>query len=63
MAEKLIRYYKFIADAKGLGGKVELAQMTKLPSVKAALEPDTADHLRAFREAIRKMTGQEPPSF
>ena len=55
MAEKLLQYYKYISDFEGFGGKIKLAQLTKVPSVKAAMEPDSPDNLRIFREAIKKM--------
>ena len=38
MAEKLVRYYKYIYEAQGLSGKTLLAQKTKIPSIKAAFE-------------------------
>lgn len=63
MAEKLIRYYQYVNQEKGLEGKMQLAMETKIPSVRAAMEPDSPENLRVFKEAIRKITGKEAPSY
>lgn len=63
MAEKLLLYYKFVKDVQGLTGQMKLAQETKIPATKAAMEPDSNENIRIFREAIRKVTGQEPPTY
>lgn len=63
MAEKLMMYYQFINDIDGLAGKVKLASYTKIPSTKAALEPDTKENVEQFRHAIEAITGKAPPVF
>lgn len=63
MGEKLIRYYEYVGEELGVGGKVELAQMTKLPSRRASTVPDSEEHLERFREAVAELTGEEPPQF
>jgi hypothetical protein len=63
MADKLLRYYKYISDEQGLDGKMRLATETKIPSSKAAMEPDSPDNLAAFRKAIEKLTGKPAPTF
>jgi hypothetical protein len=61
MAEKLVRYYKHVGDAAGLPGKIQLAQLTKVPSTRAAMTPDTPDVIELFRNAIAQITGTKPP--
>ena len=63
MAEKLLRYYSFINEAKGMEGKILLAKETKIPSVKAAMEPDSPENIRVFINAIKKITGKPAPAF
>ena len=60
MAEKLLRYYKYMQDKEGFSGKVKLAQLTHIPSVQAAVEPDTPEVIERFKEAIKKITGNPP---
>ncbi len=61
MAEKLVKYYKFVQDEKGLQGKMQLAMKTGVPSAKAALSPDSPDVLKKFQEAIKAITGKSAP--
>jgi len=62
MGAKMMEYYKYITSVQGLAGKFSLARETKIPSTKAALEPDTEENLNRFREAIKKLTGKLPPN-
>jgi hypothetical protein len=61
MAEKLLEYYKYIQDNEGFSGKVKLAQLTHIPSVQAAVDPDTPEVIDRFRKAIEKITGKPAP--
>jgi hypothetical protein len=61
MAEKLMRYYKYIEEKQGLEGKIRLAMETKIPSMKAALVEDSAKNVKLFMEAIWKITGEPAP--
>jgi hypothetical protein len=61
MADKLMRYYQYVLEEAGINGKVKLAQMTKIPSNKAAMEPDTPQTIKQFREAITQITGKPTP--
>jgi hypothetical protein len=63
MAEKLLRYYKYMQDKEGFSGKVKLAQLTHIPSVQAAVEPDTPEVIERFKEAIKKITGNPAPDL
>lgn len=63
MAEKLLRYYKYVQDRLGLEGKIQLAKETKIPSTQAALEPDTSEVIQKFRVAIEKITHQAAPDL
>ncbi len=61
MAEKLMRYIQWANEQGGMTAKVQLAQATKMPSAKAALEPDSPENLKLFQEALRKLFNKEPP--
>ena len=63
MAERLLKYYKLVAEEKGLAGKVELAKMTKVPSNQAAMVPDSPENLKMFMEAVKKVTGKAAPIY
>ena len=61
MAEKLLRYYNYITEQQGMEGKILLAKETKIPSVKAAIAPDSPENIRIFLDAIKKITGKAVP--
>ena len=61
MAEKLLRLYKFAQDEGGAIAKVRLAMATKMPSNKAATEPDTKENVELLRRAIKEILGKEAP--
>lgn len=63
MAEKLLQYYKYVSEKKGISGKVKLAQRTNIPSVVAALEPDSPELLKIFDAAFAEITGEPPPKI
>lgn len=63
MGERLLLYFKYIEEMRGVEGKLRLAQSTKMPSNKAALEPDTKENIDRFREAVQKITGKEAPVY
>ncbi len=63
MGEVLMKYYKYISDQRGLAGKTQLAKLTKIPSMRAAFEPDSVANIDRFRQAIEKLTGTQPPDF
>jgi hypothetical protein len=63
VAERLLKYYQYMADQYGYKGKVELAHETFIPSSQAALEPDSPEKLRVFQEAVAKITGKPAPIF
>ena len=63
MAEILIQYYKYIQEVAGYEGKVDLATSTKIPSTKAAIEPDSVENIEKFKKAIKKITGEDAPDF
>jgi hypothetical protein len=63
MAEKLVKYYAYIAEKKGVMAKVELAKRTVVPSILAATIPDSPENIKIFKDAIQLMTGVEAPDF
>lgn len=63
MAERLMKYFKYITDEKGFEGKIQLAQATKMPTTKAALEPDSPENISLFKDAVSKITGKSAPEL
>ena len=63
MGERLMRYYKYIADKHGLQGKMELAKMTKIPSMAAATTDDTPDRIALFKQAVSRITSMPAPDY
>jgi hypothetical protein len=61
MAEMLLRLYKFAQDQGGAQAKVRIAMATKMPSNKAATEPDSQENVAALRAAIKDILGKEAP--
>lgn len=63
MADKLMQYYKYIGEELGVGAKIKLATVTKMPSTKAALAPDSPENIEIFRRAVADLTGKAAPTF
>lgn len=63
MAEKLIKYYEYVKSIKGLQGAMALAIHTKIPSTKAAFEPDSEDNIKVFKDAVEKVTDKPAPEI
>lgn len=63
VAEKLVEYYKYIQKEEGIAGKIRLAQLTRIPSVQAAVELDTPEMIERFKQAIVKITGKPAPNL
>ncbi|MFH0875033.1 MAG: hypothetical protein V1859_03785 [archaeon] len=63
MGEILLKYYKYVADLKGLEGKILLAQKTKIPSPNAAIEPDSAKNIELFKQSVTEIIGKPAPTF
>ena len=63
MGAKLLQYYKYIQDNEGFAGKVKLAQLTHIPSVQAAVEPDAPEVIERFKKAVEKITGKPAPNL
>ncbi|OGU37539.1 MAG: hypothetical protein A2068_00380 [Ignavibacteria bacterium GWB2_35_6b] len=63
MAQKLLRYYKYINKTLGTQGKIELAKMTKIPSMFASTEPDSEKNITTFKNAVEKITNLTAPEF
>lgn len=63
MAAKLMQYYQYVSDQAGAMGRTQLAMKTKIPSTKAAMEPDTPEMTQRFKAAVEEITGRQAPSF
>ncbi len=62
MGKQLQEYYDYIEEKLGRKGKVELARLTRTPSVIVGGIPDDPITVARFREAIKELTGSYPPS-
>ena len=62
MGIRLVRYYEFVEEQLGRAGKVELARLTRIPSIIAAGQEETEEVLRQFREAVKQVTGKSAPN-
>ena len=63
MGERLMKYYQYVGEQKGFDGKVQLAHKTRIPSTKAALEPDAPTTIAAFKDAVAAITGKPAPTL
>lgn len=63
MADILVKYYQYVAVEAGYIGKLKLAQLTKLPLTRAAMEPDTPELIEAFNRAVAAVTGKPTPDL
>jgi hypothetical protein len=63
MGEKLLQYYKYVEENEGVFGKIRLAQLTHIPSARAATEVDTPEIIERFKSAIKKITGKPAPNL
>ncbi|MCZ2356598.1 MAG: hypothetical protein LC115_07920 [Bacteroidia bacterium] len=63
MAVKLVKYYQYVVQIKGISGKAQLAGKTNIPSIIAATMPDNLDNIRKFKKAIEEITGMPAPNF
>lgn len=63
MAEKLMKYYQYIAKEEGLMGKLTLAKLTKIPSTKASFVEDSPENLGIFKSAVQEITKKAAPNF
>lgn len=59
MGQKLIEFYKNISSEMGIAGKMELAKATKIPSIQAAIEPDTAENIEKFQKALEEIRNKD----
>ncbi len=59
MGQRLIEFYKQITNEMGITGKMELAKATKIPSIQAAIEPDTIEHIEKFKNAIEEIKNRK----
>lgn len=62
MGQRLLEMYEFIDEQLGLVGKMKLAMLTKIPSATASSTPDSPQNVQKFVDAVRTLTGRDPPS-
>lgn len=55
MATKLTDYYTQATAKFGVAGRMKLAMLTKVPSERAASEPDSPAHLATFESAWKQL--------
>lgn len=52
MGQKLIDFYLRAQDLGGIEAKIKVAMLTKIPSTRAALEPDSPQNIKKFEDAL-----------
>jgi hypothetical protein len=63
MAEKLVKYYQYVVEQKGISAKAQLAGKTIIASLIATTEPDSAENIARFKKAVEEITGMPAPNF
>jgi hypothetical protein len=63
MGERLLKYYKYVTEEKGILGKIKLAKLTSTPSTLAATEEDSPENINKFKKAVEEITGKTAPNF
>ena len=63
MAEKLLKYYQYVVQIKGVSAKAQLAGKTNIPSIIAATVPDSPENIQKFKKAVAEITGMPAPNF
>ncbi len=61
MGVALQKLYEFVGREGGTVLRMRLAMKTGLSSEKAASTPDTPELIEKCRQAVREITGKEPP--
>ncbi len=59
----MIKYYDWIKQKGGIQSQMRLAMKTAIPSAKAESLPDTQSALEKMHQAVKEITGVEPPKF
>jgi len=55
MGSKLISYYEEAIKAGGIKAQMRLAVLTRLPSSRAKLAPDSPDNIKLFEDAFKEL--------
>ncbi len=55
MAARLANYYTQVSNEYGVPGRMKLAMLTKIPSERAASEPDTPENVKIFEDALAQL--------
>ena len=55
MAQQLVAYYDKAKQVGGLKAQMRLAMISKLPSSKAANEPDSPENIKIFEQAMTEI--------
>jgi GAF domain-containing protein len=66
MGARLAAYYTEAEAIAGLDGKIQLAMLTRIPSTRALVEPDSSDNVAKFDAAmntLRRSRGSQPMSM
>lgn len=63
MGKILMKYYKYVAETKGLGARVELAKTCGVSSVRIFSIPDNEENIEKMKAYVKKITGKKAPEF
>ena len=55
MAAQLVNFYEKVAQEHGVVGRMKLAMLTQISSVKAKAEEDSPENIRKFEAALTQI--------
>ena len=61
MGQRLVQLIEFAKKCGGMSAQMRLAMKTCVTTGQAGTLPDSAEMVQKFREAVKEVTGQEPP--
>ena len=55
MGQKLLEFYNEVVELGQAKARMRLAMLTRVSSVQAAQEPDSAENIKKFQEALQEI--------
>ncbi len=63
MGARIAAFYAEAESIAGLDGKIQLAMLTRIPSTKAYVEPDSVENVARFESAMQQLRRSINPAF
>ena len=61
MGARLIDFFDQVSKEYGATGRMKLAMLTKISSIKAQDEPDSAENIQKFAQALEQLRREPKP--